>query len=148
MPKVNDLGYGKFNVVRGWPGEGTIFLDLPYDNTNAPIEYGDPVKLDATTGKVVKADAATDAGFLGFAIGGDVEPNVYGTGKITVLMSPFVADTKKYNTNTAFAPGDQITVVNGVIDKYDPNATPPQKPIGKVISIDTATQVLRFLFTG
>jgi len=139
------MGYGKFNVVRGWPGEGSIFLDLPYSGT---IEYGDPVRLDPTTGKVVKAASAADAGFLGFAIGGDVEPNVYGTGKVTVLMSPFVADTKKYNTATAFQPGDVITVVNGVIDKYDPAATPAQEPIGIVISVDSASQTLRFLFKG
>ncbi len=148
MPKVNDMGYGKFNVIRGWPGEGTIFLDLPYDNTNAPIEYGDPVALDATSGKVVKANDATDAGFLGFAIGGDIEPNVYGTGKITVLMSPFVAETAKYDTTATYTPGQEITVVNGQIAPYDPAAVPAQRPIGKVIRIDAAAQKLTFLYTG
>lgn len=143
MPKINDMGYGEFNVVIGWPSEGALSLDFPYEG---PIEYGDPVKIDPTTGKVVKASSATEQGFIGFALGGDLEPNVYGSGKITVLMSSFVADTKKYNTMAVFQPGDIITVEGGVIDKYDPSSS--QVPIGIVLSVDTANQVLRFLFKG
>jgi hypothetical protein len=134
-----DSGY-KFRVLRGFPGEGTLYLDVPFAEGQT-IEFGDPVGLDSQS-KLVKVADATQ--LFGFAYGDTSVPNNVGSGKITVLLGSFVAETSKYNTASTYAPGDPLTVKNGVLDKADTSAG--DKVIGKVIKVDTANQKLTFVY--
>jgi len=133
-------GYGRFVVLRGWPNEGTIFFTYPYEGD---IEPGDAVKLNAN-GRVVKANDASEPGFIGFCLNSTREPNVQGSGKVVVLSSPFVAQTKNYDTTVSYVPGMELTVKNGMLAP----AAAGDKVVGKVLYIDPMYQALVFLFTG
>jgi len=145
MPVIRDFDPG-FRVLKGWPEGQTLSMVFPIAD-GASFEYGDPVSLDAD-GKLVKANAATDAGFIGFAVDSTNAPNSAGIGKANVLISSFTAETQKYDKTQTYAVGDEITVVGGQITKYDPNAAPAQKPIGKVLAVDNTAGKLVFLFYG
>jgi len=92
----------------------------------------------------VKATDATDDEFIGFSLNSTREPNVQGAGKVVVLMSPFVAETKNYDTTMSYTPGMNLTVKNGRLAP----ASSTDKVIGKVVSVDSVNQKLVFVFTG
>jgi len=143
MVVIRDFDTG-FRVLKGWPEGQTLTMVFPIAD-GASFEYGDPVSLDSA-GKLVKANAATDAGFIGFTVDGTEEPNAAGAGKATVLMSAFTAETTKYDQNQSYQVGDPITVLNGQVSKADPNQG--HKVIGKVLGVDNTAGKLVFVFYG
>jgi hypothetical protein len=139
MPIIREQDSGnKFRVLRGFPEEGTLFLDMKFA-PDAQIEFGDPVALDAQ-GLLVKAKDG--ASTIGFAYGDTNVPNNMGSKKITVLMGQFIAETEKYNKSNTYAPGDALTVKDGVLDK----AGDGDKAVGKVLAVDPARQRLTFVY--
>lgn len=138
MPKYREI-QGQFVVIRGYPQEGTLFQVFPIKE-NEVINQGDPVQLDAT-GKVVKATDASKV--IGFTNDGVEQPNVKAIGKVTVLMTPFIAETKKYDKTVSYAVGDKLTVnASGVLTKATGNAV----AIGTVLAVDAANEKITFIY--
>lgn len=138
MPKYREL-QGQFVVIRGYPAEGTLFQVFPV-KPGEEITQGDPVQLDAT-GKVVKATDASKV--IGFTNDGLEQPNAKAIGKVTVLMSPFIAETKKYDKTVSYVVGDKLTVnSSGILTK----ATGSAPVIGTVLAVDAANERLTFAY--
>lgn len=138
MPKYKEI-QGQFVVIRGYPLEGTLFQVFPLKEGEI-VNQGDPVQLDAT-GKVVKATDASKV--IGFTNDGIEQPNVKAIGKVTVLMSPFIAETKKYDKTVSYSAGDKLTVnASGVLTK----ASGSDPVVGTVLAVDSVNEKITFAY--
>lgn len=117
-------------VIRGWPNDGALDLSETISQTAtgaASLSCGNIVTRTAN-GTVALATVGT-ANPLGIVVRGNgdtpsvnastvgTEPGVYGP-QALVIWGNCIFRTTVYNTASSFAPGTQVTGINGMVDVW------------------------------
>lgn len=101
-------------IVRGWPYDGALERSEPI-KANTSLKNGDWVTKDAD-GTVIKV-GGTAAALAGLVIVGNGDSaSAANANDAVVLWSNFIAKIANAATDT-YAPGDELTVKNGVLAK-------------------------------
>jgi len=137
------------NVVKGWPLGGAL------DHNVAPtagegIVAGMFVKRDATTGKLVKADATVKEVAM-FALDDQGAFDVIEADKIPVLIMNALVETDQFIAG-AYAPGDELQVSEvggeeGKLKKHLGAGAPTVGWLDDVVTVD-GIPMLRLILVG
>ncbi len=134
-------------VIRGWPNDGALDLSetISASATGASALNCGNVVTRASNGTVTLCVTGT-ANPQGIVVRGNgdtpsvtastvgTEPGVYGP-QALVIWGNCIFRTTVYNTASTFAPGTQVTGVNGVIDVWTAGST----VLGTVASVYPAS---------